>query len=75
MSERDRALAELLIRIADLSDAAETHGVVHNPPPDVLDPLLADAGKLDIRFDELPSLAELHQAVEAAAQAPQSDAR
>lgn len=68
MSDKEVALGALLITISDLCDAAEAHGIVENPPPDVLAPLIEEARQFDIEFDSTPSLEALHLAVEAAAQ-------
>ncbi len=68
MSEQAKALGALLIEIAALSDAAEAHGIIENPPPAILDPLVVRARALGIAFDAPPSLGELHLAVETTAQ-------
>jgi hypothetical protein len=70
MSDNEKALGTLLMAVADLSNAAETHGIVGNPPLDMLDPLIEAAAALGVHFDHVPSLAELHLALEAAAQRP-----
>ena len=68
MSEQAKALGALLITISDLCDDAEAHGIIQNPPAAVLGPLIEDASHLGIALDAAPTLAELHLAVEAAAQ-------
>ena len=68
MADKEVALGALLITISDLCDAAETHGIVENPPAEVLAPLVEEARQFDIEFDGTPSLEALHLAVEAAAQ-------
>jgi predicted carbohydrate-binding protein with CBM5 and CBM33 domain len=68
MSEHAKALGALLIKISDMCDSAEAHGIVQNPQPGALGPLIKDADLLGIRFVAPPSLADLHMEVEAAAQ-------
>ncbi|MBC7513892.1 MAG: hypothetical protein H7234_05580 [Herminiimonas sp.] len=68
MSEQAKALGALLLTITDLCDKAELHGIVENPPPEVLAPLIDDASQLGIAFEATPGLTQLQTAVEAAAQ-------
>ena len=68
MSEQAKALGTLLLTITDLCDQAEMHGIVQNPSPEVLAPLIDDASQLGIAFDTAPDLTQLQTAVEAAAQ-------
>lgn len=68
MSEQAKALGTLLLTITDLCDQAELHGIVENPSPEVLAPLIDDASQLGISFDATPDLTQLQTAVEAAAQ-------
>lgn len=73
MSEQAQALGALLIEIADLAGAAEDHGIVGNPTNDVLGPLIEQAQKLGVDVAPPASLADLHLAVEAAAQGTDDD--
>ena len=68
MSEQAKALGALLLTITDLCDEAELHGIVENPSPATLAPLIEDASQLGIAFDATPNLTQLQTAVEAAAQ-------
>lgn len=73
MSEQAKALGALLIVLTDLCDAAEAHGIVGTPPADVLGPLIDEASRLGVVLEAQPSLADLHLAVEAAAQRAATD--
>ena len=68
MSEQAKALGAMLITVADLCNAAEARGIVENLPAVDLGPLIEAASRLGIRFETTPTLAELHLALEAAAQ-------
>ena len=68
MSDHAMALGTLLIEIADLAGTAEDHGITGNPPPDVLGPLIEQASQLGVDIPPQASLADLHLAVETAAQ-------
>lgn len=68
MSEQAKALGALLLTITDLCDKAELQGIVENPSPAILAPLIDDASQLGIAFDATPDLSQLQSAVEAAAQ-------
>ena len=68
MSEQTKALGALLITVSDLCDAAEAHGIVAGLPAVELGPLIDAAARLGIHFETTPTLAELHLALEIAAQ-------
>lgn len=68
MSVQAQALGTLLIEIADLAGTAEDHGIVGNPAQDVLGPLIEQAQRLGIEIAPQATLADLHLAVELAAQ-------
>lgn len=68
MTEQAKALGALLLTITDLCDKAELQGIVENPSPEVLAPLIDNASQLGIAFDAAPDLTQLQSAVEAAAQ-------
>ena len=68
MSNQSQALGTLLIEIVDLAGSAEDHGIVGNPPQDVLGPLIEQAQQLGVEVAPQATLADLHLAVELAAQ-------
>ncbi len=68
MSDQTQALGTLLIEISDLAGAAEDHGIVGQPPRDVLAPLIEQAQQLGVDVAPQATLADLHLAVELAAQ-------
>jgi predicted carbohydrate-binding protein with CBM5 and CBM33 domain len=68
MSDQAKALGALLLTISGMCDEAEAHGIVQNPPAIVLGTLVDDAAELGVEFSSDPTLAELHMAVDAAAQ-------
>lgn len=68
MAANTVALGALLITITNLCDAAEAHGIVEPPSPDVLGPLIAEAKCCAIHFASTPTLEELRLAVDTAAQ-------
>lgn len=69
MSDHSQALGMLLIEISELAGAAEDHGIVGHPPQDVIGPLIERARQLGVDVVSQATLADLHLAVELAAQA------
>lgn len=68
MSDQSQAIGTLLLEIADLASSAEDHGIVSHPPQDVLAPLIEQAQQLGVDVTPQATLADLHLAVELAAQ-------
>lgn len=68
MSDQSQAIGTLLIEIADLAGSAEDQGIVGTPSPDVLGPLIEQAQQLGVDVAPQATLADLHLAVELAAQ-------
>lgn len=68
MSDQSQAIGTLLLEIADLASSAEDHGIVSHPPADVLAPLIEQAQQLGVDVTPQATLADLHLAVELAAQ-------
>lgn len=68
MSDQSQAIGTLLLEIADLASSVEDHGIVSHPPQDVLAPLIEQAQQLGVDVTPQATLADLHLAVELAAQ-------
>lgn len=68
MSIQTQAIGTLLIEISDLAGSAEQQGIVGNPSHDVLWPLIEQAQQLGVDVAPQATLADLHLAVDLAAQ-------